>query len=192
MTIKVSRLGLAAAVIAAGVISILFTGSALAQFANDPFDGKFTEGSLSITGRIDEPLFAGRPITPGDEQTTPVIVRNDGTLDLRYAIASKTSEDALAARLLLTIWQADAGSVCNSPPEAGALYGPAPLGSTRGISVIGDPAQGAQAGDRTLASGATETLCFGVTAPLSLDNEFQGRGTQPVFHFEAEQLEQNP
>jgi len=191
MTIKVSRLGLAAAVIAAGALSILFTGPAMAQFAGEPFTG-FTEGTLSIKGAIDEPLFAGRPITPGDEQTTPVQVTNDGSLGVRYAVTSTTTEDALAAALGLTVWRLPVAGTCELPPASTLLYGPAPLGSTTGIDIVGDPAPGAQAGDRTLAAGAAETLCFRVTAPLALGNESQGRGTQPVFGFEAEQLDQNP
>ena len=192
MTIRLSHLGLSAAVIVAAVTTILFTGTALAQFATEPFHGQFTEGSLSISGSINQPLFAGQPVTPGDRQTTAVTVTSNGSVDLRYAVVSTTSEDILAAELELTIWQAAGEGTCDSRPTPTVLYGPGPLGSTRGINVIGDPAQGSHTGDRTLSGSTAETLCFMVTAPLTLDNTFQGRATQPVFQFDAEQLQQNP
>lgn len=191
MTIRSSHLKLTVAVITIAVASALFTGTALAQFAGDSFGDGFTSGSLSISGAIDQPLFAGHPVVPGDQDVTAVTVQNDGTVELRYAVVSTTTEDTLAARLELTIWQADTGGACASPTST-LLYGPAALGSMRGITIIGDPAQGGQAGDRTLAAGAVETLCFRVSAPLSMDNRFQGLTTQPSFHFDAEQVDGNP
>ena len=71
------------------------------------------------------------------------------------------------------------------------LYGPADLGSTMGTNVIGDPATGAQAGDRTLAASGGDTLCFRVELPLATGNAFQGLTTTPSFGFESEQTKNN-
>jgi hypothetical protein len=191
MTIRISPLKLTVSVITIAAASALFAGTAFAEFASDPLGDEFINGSLSISGAINEPLFAGHSVVPGDQDMTSVTVQNKGTLDLRYAVVSTTTEDTLAGRLELSIWQADTGAACASPTSR-PLYGPAALGSVSGISIVGDPAQGSQAGDRTLAAGAVETLCFKVSAPLSLDNSFQGLTTQPTFHFDAEQVDGNP
>jgi hypothetical protein len=57
---------------------------------------------------------------------------------------------------------------------------------------FGNPAQGAQAGDRVLAGGASELLCFQVSLPLSTNNTFQGATSLATFTFDAEQTLNNP
>jgi hypothetical protein len=71
------------------------------------------------------------------------------------------------------------------------LYGPADLGNTVPINVVGDPAQGAQAGDRSLVSLANEDLCFNVSLPLAATNAAQGLTTTATFDFQAEQTKNN-
>ena len=73
------------------------------------------------------------------------------------------------------------------------IYGPGDLGSAAGIDVIGDPTQGADAGDRTLpATGAdNEDLCFNVELPSTTGNAFQGLTTTATFTFAAEQTVNN-
>ena len=122
-----------------------------------------------------------------------VVVSNDGTLELRYSITSTTTEDVLAAALDLTIREIDVttpGVPCDDF-DGTLRYGPADLGSVAGINVIGDPTQGAQAGDRVLAASATETLCFRVELPLSATGP-EGTTTTATFTFDAEQTQSNP
>ena len=57
------------------------------------------------------------------------------------------------------------------------LYGAADLGNTVAINLVGDPAQGAQAGDRALLASASEALCFNVKLPLAATNAAQGLTT---------------
>lgn len=137
----------------------------------------------------------GSVMAPGDEVFGSMLVTNSGAVDGRYAVTSVTTEDLLASEMELTIWEpagTDAESRCVTPEAGAVLYGPDALGSTRGIHVIGDPAQGEQPGDRTLAAGASEALCFKVTLPLSAGNELQGLTSVPTFRFAAEQTESNP
>ena len=63
---------------------------------------------------------------------------------------------------------------------------------TLNSAAIGDPTQGAQAGDRTLASGANEQLCFAWSLPLATADAFQGATTTTTFTFAAEQTQNNP
>ena len=72
------------------------------------------------------------------------------------------------------------------------VYATGDLGSTTGVNVIGNPAQGAQTGDRTLNAGASETLCFNVSLPLSTGNAYQALSTTATFAFDAEQTANNP
>ena len=66
------------------------------------------------------------------------------------------------------------------------------FGSTGGTAVFGDAAQGAQAGDRVLAAGASETLCLNVTLPLAADNSSAGLNSTAIFTLDAEQTANNP
>ena len=100
---------------------------------------------------------------PGDMVTDDVVVENDGSAQLRYAVsAASTNPDTLALRdaLTLEIRGVDAttpGVPCDNFDGA-LLSAEAALGDTR--SVLGNPASGAHAGDRTLNAAASETLCF--------------------------------
>ena len=58
--------------------------------------------------------------------------------------------------------------------------------------MIGDPSQGAQAGDRTLAASANEVLCVQVALPSATGNAFQSAATTGTLTFDAEQVASNP
>ena len=58
--------------------------------------------------------------------------------------------------------------------------------------MFGNPAQGNQAGDRSLAAAANEQLCFVATLPLATGNAFQNATTTVSFTFDAEQTKNNP
>ena len=74
------------------------------------------------------------------------------------------------------------------------IYGPGDLGAglIGGMNIIGNPAQGAHPGDRTLAAGAKEDLCFNVELPSSTNNTYQGLSATATFNFQAEQTKNNP
>ena len=59
-------------------------------------------------------------------------------------------------------------------------------------AAVGSSAQGANAGDRNLAAGASEVLCFRVSLALSTGNAFQGATSAATFTFDAEQTANNP
>ncbi len=153
----------------------------------------FTTGSVDISTNPTTALVTFSDMAPGDEVTNPITVTNNGSLELRYAVTSTTTEDTLAAQLDLTI--KSGVTTCTNAgfdTDGTVLYGPADLGSTAGIDVIGDPTQGADAGDRTLAASANEVLCFNVELPLTTGNAFQGLTTTATFAFQAEQTQSNP
>jgi hypothetical protein len=154
---------------------------------------QFVTGSLDLSVSPDPIGLAMSSMMPGDSVTTPVTVTNTGTATLRYAIESTTTENILAGQLSFTI---KSGVVsCDNAGFGGSgstLYGPAALGSTAGVNVVGNPATGAQAGDRPLAGGANEVLCMQVTLPSGTDSSFLGRTMTATFKFHAEQTANNP
>ena len=152
----------------------------------------FTTGTLDISTAPASALLTFNPMAPGDEVTNPITVSNDGTLALRYAITSTTTENVLAAELDLTV--KTGVTTCTNAgftTDGTIIYGAGDLGNTTPINLVGDPAQGAQAGDRTLAAAANETLCFNVILPLTATNASQGLTTDATFNFEAEQTKNN-
>jgi predicted ribosomally synthesized peptide with SipW-like signal peptide len=154
----------------------------------------FSAGTVDISTNPATALVTYSGMAPGDEVTNPITVTNDGSLELRYAVTNTTTEDTLAAQLDLTI--KTGVTTCTNAgfdTDGSVIYGPADLGSIAGIDVIGDPAQGVQGGERTLAgSGGNEILCFNVELPDATNDTFQGLTTTATVTFEAEQTSSNP
>ncbi len=172
----------------------IFTAASLALFTDQQAVGSntFSTGSVDLVAAPATTAITASAMAPGDQVTANINVANSGSLEFRYSMTSTTTEDTLAAELVLTVksgvttcddanWQAD-GTV---------LYTGA-LGSTATINVIGNPATGAQAGDRVLAATANENLCFNVTLPTSATNASQGLTSTATFTFDAEQTANNP
>jgi hypothetical protein len=135
--------------------------------------------------------FSG--MAPGDKDTAPITISNDGSLQLRYAVTSTTTEDTLAAQLNLIIKENVTNCTNAGFDTDGSLVsGPMALGSTTGDNIIGDPAQGADAGDRSLSASNSETLCVQVSLPSSSGNAYQNLTTTATFDFQAEQVSSNP
>jgi len=185
----VAVLALFVSVISLGVLA-LFTDTASVP------GNTFSTGTVDISTAPSSALVTFSGMAPGDQVTNPLTVTNAGTLALRYAVTSTTTENTLAAQLDMTIWdeneEADGGTTCNATAPATVLYAPADLGSTGGTNVIGNPAQGSQAGDRTLNAAASEVLCVKVSLPSSTGNTFQGLTSTATFAFQAEQTSNNP
>ncbi len=188
---------LLAALLAIGVLSTVAGLAGYAVFTDTASVGSntFTTGTITISTTPSTALVTFTDMAPGDsvQPSAGIVVTNDSTtLELRYAITSTTTEDVLAAALDLTIREIDVEPTVACDAFDGTIrYGPADLGSTAGINVIGDPAQGSQAGDRVLAASATETLCFLVELPLAAAGP-ECVTTTATFAFAAEQTQGNP
>ncbi|MGH1491029.1 MAG: signal peptidase I [Acidimicrobiales bacterium] len=154
---------------------------------------QFTIGSVDLTVSQSSALvtYTSPPMNPGDQFTAPLTVSNVGSLDLRYAMSSTTTEDVAAAQLVLTV--KTGVTTCDDANWAatGASIYTGVLGTTGGTAAIGSAAQGAQAGDRPLTASTNEVLCFNVTLPTAATNAVQGLTTTATFAFEAEQTVNN-
>ena len=176
-------------------VGIVATG---AIFTDSQADGAntFTTGTVDLAAAPASAAVAFSGMVPGDTVTAPITVSNAGSVQYRYSVTS-TATDAdgkgLAAQLDMTI--KTGVTTCTNGgfgTDGNVLYGPGDLGSVAGIDVIGDPSQGAQAGDRTLAASATEVLCVQVALPSATGNAFESAATTGTLTFDAEQVASNP
>lgn len=134
-------------------------------------------------------------LAPGDLVAGTVELVNDGTLLLRYALTvSATTTDGLATWLTWTFAPAQ-GDAC--PTAAGWRAG-APAGALvvdgdaladgRVVTLVGDPATGADPGDRTLDVGETDLLCIAAELSVDAPNAVQATVSELRFVALAEQV----
>ncbi|MDO8615543.1 MAG: TasA family protein [Dehalococcoidia bacterium] len=191
-TLLASLVMAALALIAVGVSTAIFTSSATVG------SNTFNTGTLVIgtspTSAIWTAVTAG---APGDRVTGSLTVSNTGTLALRYAVTAGNTNATLAAAMNLRIGL-QAGGSCDFPyfntdGTTTTLTDDTQLfsGTMNTTAIIGNNAQGAQAGDRTLAASGSEALCFSAVLPLSAGNTLQGLSNTVTFTFDAEQTVNN-
>ncbi len=172
-----------------GAVSILTVGAgsmSLAQFTDSATSTwAFSTGTIDVN--TSPTVFtAVSNMVPGDTSTQALTVTNAGTGALRYAIAV-VATNPLGAQLQLTIKTQDAGGGC------AAFTGTSVLAATSlNGAAVGSSAQGANAGDRTLAAAASEVLCLRISLPLTTGNTFQGATSAATLTFDAEQTANNP
>ncbi len=171
-----------------------FTIASLALFTDSESVGgnTFVTGSVDLTASPATAVVAAPSMVPGDQVTATIDVGNGGTVPLRYALTSTTTENVLAGELVMTV--KSGVTTCddaNWGADGTELYSGV-LGTTGTTAVFGDVTQGAQAGDRTLAAAATETLCINVSFPLAATNASQNLTTTATLDFSAEQTANNP
>jgi hypothetical protein len=180
--LRLSLIGMAAAL---ALFAIAQVGQAVAASA------LHSRPSVAIAISPQSTLLALDNAAPGDSVTKAVVVSNTGGLELRYAVASSTSggsDQALASALALTIRAVDV-TTPNTPCDNfdGALL----YHSGIAAKLIGDSAQGAQPGDRTLVAGSDELLCFRASL-ADTANVPQAASTMVTLTFDAEQTVDNP
>lgn len=192
-----SRLGRKILLIAGLAVMSLSAGQmSLAVFSDqETVPATFSTGSVVLDDvKIDALVLTTAGMMPGDAVTDDVVVENDGASQLRYAVsAATTNPDTkdLRSQLALVVRTIDVttpGTPCNDFDGTSLFSGT--LGATTAIT--GDPAQGAQAGDRNLSAAANETLCFRVSLPLGTGNAYSSATAVTTFTFDAEQTANNP
>lgn len=184
-----------AVLIAFGALAVVGT---LAVFTDQDTNGLnvFTAGTIDLTESPTSALVTFNNMLPGDSVTSPLALSNAaGSSDLRYAIsATATNADSKALKDALVLEIRTIDATAPSTPcddfDGTQLYS-GDLDSTAG-KLVGDSTQGAQAGDRALAAGASETLCFRVTLPGTTGNSYKLATTTATFTFDAEQTRNNP
>ena len=144
--------------------------------------GTFTSGTIDITSSP-AVAFTLAAMMPGDANTQALTIANTGTGALRYSLTT-VATNTLGDALTLTV--KTLGTSCAAFDGTTVLAATALDGAT-----IGNPAQGADSGDRALAAASSEVLCFRVTLPLATGNTLQGVNSSVTFTFDAEQTANN-
>ncbi len=187
--LAVATVVLAITSLGAGIFSMAYFTSTAAVSANT-----FTAGTVVISTSPTTALVTFTNMLPGDTVTAPLTVSNTGTAQLRYAVSgASTNADTLGLRTQLLLVVKTGVTTCTNAGFAtdGTIVRTSiALGAT--TTVIGDPTQGSQTGDRTLNAAANEVLCFQVSLPSGTTNAYQGSATTTTFTFDAEQTANNP
>jgi predicted ribosomally synthesized peptide with SipW-like signal peptide len=180
---------MALALIASALLVVGGVASSLAIFTDTETVGgnAFTTGSIQLTASPTTALLTASALMPGDSVNGTLVLSNPGTAQLRYAMsASATNADGLGLASQLSLAIRTLGTSC------AAFDGTLLFAGSIGSASIGNPAAGAQAGDRALAGATSETLCFRATLPLATGNGYQNAATTATFTFDAEQTANNP
>ncbi len=178
--------GLTLGLLAASSIAV---GGSLAIFTSAPTLGgnAFTTGTVILGLNPTTALLTSANMMPGDTIAGALVVSNSGTGQLRYAVTSaSTNADAKNLMNQITLTVKTLGTSC-AVFDGTSLYTGA-----LSAAAFGNPAAGAQAGDRVLNGAANETLCFSANLPAATGNAFQGATTTTTFTFSAEQTANNP
>jgi spore coat-associated protein N len=147
----------------------------------------FTTGTISLGLSPASALLTSAAMMPGDTVNGSLVVSNAGTAQLRYAMSSSsTNADGKALRDQISLTIRTLGTSC------AAFDGTSLFSGALSAAAFGNPAQGAQAGDRTLNAASSETLCFRASLPLASGNGYQNATTTTTFTFDAEQTANNP
>jgi predicted ribosomally synthesized peptide with SipW-like signal peptide len=187
-----------AGVLLVGAVA-LATGGTYAVFrdARTVSANAFTSGTLALTTNPTTALVTYASMVPGDVVTNPLVVSNGGSEPLRYAVSSTATNGdgkGLKDALVLTVKTVDVDGVTCGSWDGQQLY-TGDLDSSAGL-IIGSAATGqdgvaATGGDRSLAGGAAETLCFRVSLPSSAASSLQNATTTATFTFSSEQTRNN-
>ncbi len=177
---------------------LLVGGAAAASAAPDLFPASGpTGGPNGVRGvEVGDRVTLNVPIgglAPGTATRGRHIVENTGGQPLRYTLTSSSVDgDGKGLRnvVRVTIKASDpAGPDASCDSFDGTTLYAGPLGATS--AGFGDPRIGGHAGDRLLAPGQRDTLCFEIEMPLDAGNEFQGAVTASVWTIATEQVDGN-
>ena len=84
------------AVVIVGASFVVFGSFAVFTDTQNVPSNTFSTGTLDISTNPTSALVTFSAMAPGDQVTNPITVTNGGTLQLRYAVTSTTTENVLA------------------------------------------------------------------------------------------------
>jgi predicted ribosomally synthesized peptide with SipW-like signal peptide len=172
-------------ILAIGVLSGFVQGGTLAYLTSRAASAgnQFTAGSVTLeAGIAGGDTLSVSNLVPGDSFVAGLALRNDGTLALSYSMSTTVGAGAALADALLLTVRTETANPCSSLDGA-VLYGPGALGA----GAFGQSGPSPQPGNRTLAAGADEALCFRVQLPAGAEPSLQGNNTTVTFTFAAVQ-----
>lgn len=132
-------------------------------------------GTLDIGVGSTTAIFTAFDLAAGDSVNGNLLVRNDGTLPLRYELTSFAPAGLLRDVIDITAWNGS-GTCPLSAPAGAAVWRPLDARA----ATLSAPTAG------TLAVGATQLVCMRADLPISAPTEAQGRRLDLVIGAAAE------
>lgn len=132
-------------------------------------------GTLDIGFGDTTAIFTAYDLAAGDAVNGNLLVRNDGTLPLKYELTSFAPAGLLRDVIDITAWNGS-GACPSSAPAGAAVWRP--------LDARADAPAAPTAG--TLAVGATQLVCMRADLPISAPTEAQGRRLDLVIGAAAE------
>ena len=181
-----------------GVVAAIALVGAVALFTDSETNpsNSFSTGTVDLAINPVTAMFTVSNMAPGDIDYSGVQVTNSGSLQFRYAMTTTADGNStLDEQLDLTVdVVTGAGNdtiwfTSDDVVGEANIYGP---DGALAVAAFGDPTQGTDTGDRTLAASGSERLRFKVTLPLSTPDAYQGTSCTVSFVFDAEQTANNP
>lgn len=191
---KVITIGLVTLV----VVAIIFSLGVIALFTDSKTnpDNSFSTGNVTLAIDPTTAMFTVSDMAPGDVEYSGIQVTNSGSMELRYAVSTTADGNStLDEQLDLTIDVVTGAGNDTNWYTADDVVGEANVYGPDGVfssAAIGNSTQGADAGDRTLASSGSERFRFKVTLPLSTPDTYENTSCTVSFVFDAEQTINNP
>jgi hypothetical protein len=177
------RLLLLLLLLVSAIPSIVTTSISIGLFADGAVIEDAAWAPAPVEIRAEPSLILGvTNMLPGDERHAEIAIENLGADPLRYSIAvASTNEDGKALGDVLMLRLSTADPDCSDAAADQAIF----VGSLAAASV-GDPAAGAQPGDRMLEPAGRETVCVTVHLPAGASDAFQSAETTVTFAIHAE------
>lgn len=169
------RLAFGAGVLAVSVAGVAgLASSALFTDTQSAGADSFTTGTVTIdpNSTSTSGISAGN-MAPGDSSSRNLVVKNTGSLELKYTVGSAATGDSSLGTQLQAVLRT--GTCAGSGTQ---LYS----GAFSGIAV---------SSARTLAANATEDLCLTVSLASNSGNSYQGKTAGNNLSFSAVQTANN-
>ncbi len=172
--------------IIAGVLATLFLAMVAAIFTGSATvtNNTFTTGSLVISTNPTSAFITYTNMAPGDQVTRPLTVTNSGTIAFSYAMTS-TVTNADGKGLMNPLQLQIRSGVTDCSDTGFGVDGTPVYSNTLSSAALGDSSQPNASGNRWLAAGASEVLCFHTSLPLTTTNAYQSATTTATFIFNA-------
>ena len=177
---------------ALGTLSGAVWAGTFATFTDDATSAStFSSGTVNLeladdtTDAYSFTSLSTSNMKPGDVKYASLKVENAGSIASSYTMTSAESETALSGELQLGA--VVGAATCDAAGYAAATDTTAGGLLTNQVIANGDLAAAAISSARSLAAGASETLCFKVELPSGTGNTFQGLTTTSTFTFNLTQ-----
>lgn len=191
------RLITSAATVGLAVVGVTsLTTSALFTDNDAASGGGFTTGSVDVSLTPAADFLKIDNMAPGDTQYRSLVVNNPGSLAYRYAVTKSwtdtNAEFPLSGVLQLATFALPTGTECSAATAVpGANVRALDTVAAQGAPLFGDTTPGSQPGDRTLPATQSEVLCFQITLPTAVGNDYQLSSSTVSIQVFAEQTVNN-